>query len=181
MPLFSFEGRFPHVHPEAWVAPTATLVGDVVVEAGASVWYGVVLRADFGRIVIRAGANVQDNSVLHGGDDPETEIGPGATVGHLCVVHGAVVGAEALIGNGSTVQDGARIGRRALIGAHSLVPPGAQIPDEVLALGTPARVRGPLSEGAAGWVDGNPSIYQELARRHAAGIEEVEPSRYIGP
>jgi len=111
--------------------------------------------------------------VLHGGDDPETEIGPGATVGHMCVVHGAVVAAEALIGNGATVQDGARIGRRSLIGAHSLVPPGAVIPEGVLALGAPARVRGPLSEGAAVWVDGNPSIYQALARRHAAGIAEL--------
>ncbi len=173
MPLFSFEGRSPQVHPEAWVAPTATLVGVVVVEAGASIWYGVVLRADFGRIVIRAGANIQDNSVLHGGSDPVTEIGPGATVGHVCVVHGAVVGAEALIGNGATVQDGARIGSRALIGAGSLVPPGAEIPEGVLALGTPARVRGPLTSGAARWVDGNPAIYQELARRHAAGVEPV--------
>ena len=91
----------------------------------------------------------------------------------MCVVHGAVVGAEALIGNGTTVQDGARIGRRALIGAHSLVPPGMAVPDEVLALGAPARVRGPLSEGAAGWVDGNPSAYRALARRHAAGVAEV--------
>lgn len=173
MPLFSFEGRSPQVHPDAWIAPTATLVGDVVVEAHASVWYGAVLRADFGRIVVREGANVQDGSVLHGGDDPVTEVGPGATIGHLCVVHGSVVGAEALIGNGSTVQDGARIGRRALIGAGSLVPPGLVVPDEVLALGSPARVRGPLTEGAAQWVDGNPSIYRELARRHAAGVEQI--------
>jgi carbonic anhydrase/acetyltransferase-like protein (isoleucine patch superfamily) len=173
MPLFSFEGRSPQVHPSAWVAPTATLVGDIVIEAGASVWYGVVLRGDFGPIVVRAGANVQDNSVLHGGMDPVTEIGPGATVGHLCVVHGAVVGAEALIGNGTTVQDGARIGRRALIGAGSLVPPGAEIPDEVLALGSPARVRGPLSPRAAGWIDRNPAVYQELARRHADGVAPV--------
>src|SRR5436305_7525696 len=149
MPLFSFEGRSPQVHPDAWVAPTATVVGDVVVEAGASIWYGAVLRADFGRIVVRAGANVQDNSVLHGGADPVTEIGAGATIGHLCVVHGAVIGAEALIGNGATVQDGARIGARSLVGAGSLVPPNAEIPDDVLALGTPARVRGPLTEGAA--------------------------------
>jgi carbonic anhydrase/acetyltransferase-like protein (isoleucine patch superfamily) len=132
-----------------------------------------VLRADFGRIVVRAGANIQDNSVLHGGADPETEIGPGATVGHVCVVHGAVIGAEALIGNGSTVQDGARIGSRALIGAGSLVPPGAEIPDGVLAVGAPARVRGPLSPGAQQWVDGNPAIYQELARRHADGAYEI--------
>jgi len=173
MPLFSFEGRSPQVHPDAWIAPTATLVGDVVVEAHASVWYGAVLRADFGRIVVREGANVQDGSVLHGGDDPVTEVGAGATIGHLCVVHGCVVGAEALVGNGSTVQDGARIGRRALIGAGSLVPPGLVVPDEVLALGSPAKVRGPLTEGAAQWVDGNPAIYQELARRHAAGVEQV--------
>jgi carbonic anhydrase/acetyltransferase-like protein (isoleucine patch superfamily) len=174
MPLFGFEGRVPDVHPDAWIAPTATLVGEVIVEAGASIWYGVVLRADFGRIVIRAGANVQDNSVLHGGSDPETEVGPGATVGHVCVVHGAVIGAEALIGNGTTVQDGARIGRRTLVGAGSLVPPGMEIPDDVLALGSPARVRGPLSPGAARWVDGNPVIYQELARRHARGIERID-------
>src|SRR5689334_15941719 len=75
VPLFGFEGRAPQVHPGAWIAPTATLIGDVVVEDGASIWYGVVLRADFGRIVVRAGANVQDNSVLHGGNDPETEVG----------------------------------------------------------------------------------------------------------
>jgi carbonic anhydrase/acetyltransferase-like protein (isoleucine patch superfamily) len=174
VPLFSFEGRSPQVHPDAWVAPTATLVGDVVVEAGASIWYGAVLRADFGRIVVRAGANVQDNSVLHGGEDPVTEVGPGATIGHVCVVHGSVIGAEALVGNGSTVQDGARIGRRALVGAGSLVPPGMEVPDEVLAVGAPARVRGPLSEGAAVWVDGNPSIYQELARRHAVGVQPLD-------
>src|SRR4051794_1869891 len=110
MPLFSFEGLSPTVHPSAFIAPTASLVGDVRVEANASVWYGAVLRADFGPIVIREGANVQDGSILHGGDDPITEVGPGATIGHLCVVHGCVIGAEALIGNGATVQDGARIG-----------------------------------------------------------------------
>jgi carbonic anhydrase/acetyltransferase-like protein (isoleucine patch superfamily) len=141
------------------------------------VWYGAVLRADFGRIVVRAGANVQDNLVLHGGEDPDAEIGPGATVGPLCVVHGAPVGAEALIGNGSTVQDGARVGRRTLVGAGSLVPPGAVIPDGVLALGSPARVRGPLTAGAAVWVDGNPAIYQKLVRRHAVG---AAPSRDRG-
>jgi carbonic anhydrase/acetyltransferase-like protein (isoleucine patch superfamily) len=171
MPLFSFEGLAPTVSPAAWIAPTATLVGDVRVEDEASVWYGAVLRADFGPIIVRRGANIQDGSVLHGGPDPGTEVGAGATVGHLCVVHGALIGPEALIGNGATVQDGARIGRRALIGAGSVVPPGAEIPEGVLALGAPARVRGPLTAGAAFWVDGNPATYQALARRHAAGVE----------
>jgi len=173
MPLFSFEGRAPRVHPRAWIAPTATLVGDVTVEADASIWYGAVLRADFGAIVVREGANVQDGSVLHGGTDPVTEIGPGATVGHLCVVHGAVIGAQALIGNGSVVQDDARIGDRALVAAGSTVTPGTVIAAETVATGTPARVRGPLEGGAKWWGDNNPEAYQELARRHRDGIAPV--------
>lgn len=170
MPLFSFEGRSPRVHPQAWVAPTATLVGEVTVEEHASVWYGAVLRADFGPIVIRAGANVQDGSVLHGGVDPVTEIGAGATVGHLCVIHGAVVGPRALIGNGATVQDGARIGAGALVAAGSLVPPGAVIPEGVTAMGPAATVRGPLGPGASWWVANNPQAYRDLAERHARGV-----------
>ncbi|MCW2723616.1 MAG: caiE [Frankiales bacterium] len=173
MPLFSFEGRAPQVHPEAWVAPTATLVGDVLVEAGASIWYGAVLRGDFGPIIVRAGANVQDGSVLHGGTDPVTEIGAGATIGHLCVVHGAVVGDQALVGNGAVVQDGARIGARALVAAGSTVVPGTVVPAEVVVTGTPATVRGPLEGSARWWVDNNPQAYQELARRHAAGVRPV--------
>lgn len=173
MPLLSFEGRTPQVHPDAWVAPTATLIGDVVVEAGASVWYGVVLRGDFGRVWIRDGANVQDNSVLHGGSTPDIEIGPGATIGHLCVIHGATVGADAIVGNSTTVQDGAHIGAGTLIGAGSLVPPNAQIADGVLALGSPAKERGPIAGGVAELIATNPARYQNLARRHAQGAQDV--------
>lgn len=172
MPLYAFEGKQPSVHARAWVAPTATLIGDVTVAAGASVWYGAVLRADFGPIVIGPDANVQDNSVLHTGHDP-TEIGAGATIGHLCVLHGCTVGERALIGNGATVQDGARIGARALVAAGSTVPPNAVIAPETVAVGTPARERGPLSGSAARWIEHNPAIYAELARRHAGGIRPV--------
>jgi carbonic anhydrase/acetyltransferase-like protein (isoleucine patch superfamily) len=171
MPLYSFEGRAPAVSPRAWIAPTATLVGDVIVEDEASVWYGAVLRADFGRIIVRRGSNVQDGSVLHGGSDPVTEVGEGATIGHLCVVHGAVIGPEALVGNGATVLDGAVIGSRALVAAGCTVPPGLRIEDGMLAVGTPARVTGPVSGSAKRWVDTNPEVYRELARRHAAGVQ----------
>ena len=173
MPLFSFEGRAPTVSPAAWIAPTATLVGDVHVEAEASIWYGAVLRADFGRIIIRRGANVQDGSILHGGDDPVTEVGAGATIGHLCVVHGAVIGFEALIGNGATVLDTAVVGRHALVAAGCTVPPGMTIPDGMLAAGVPARVVRPVSGGAQQWVAANPAVYRDLARRHAAGVRPV--------
>jgi len=174
MPIFSFEGKSPTVHPDAWIAPTATLIGDVTVEAHASIWYGVVLRADFGPILIREGANVQDGSILHGGDDPATEVGPGATIGHLCVVHGCVIGAQALVGNGATVQDGARIGDRALVAAGSTVVPNTDVPPGVVVTGTPARVRGPLAGSAKWWVDNNPAAYQELARRHRQGVRPVD-------
>jgi carbonic anhydrase/acetyltransferase-like protein (isoleucine patch superfamily) len=173
MSLFAFEGRAPQVSPEAWIAPTATLVGDVRVEAEASVWYGAVLRADFGPIIIRRGANIQDGSVLHGGDDPVTEVGEGATIGHLCVVHGCVIGAEALIGNGATVLDNAVIGRRALVAAGATVPPGMVVPDGMIAVGVPARVAGEVKGRAKEWVDTNPEIYRDLARRHAAGVRPV--------
>ncbi|MGH7279835.1 MAG: gamma carbonic anhydrase family protein, partial [Candidatus Rokuibacteriota bacterium] len=105
MPLFSFEGKTPKVHPTAFIAPTAVLIGDVTVEENASVWYNAVVRGDFSAIVIRRGANVQDCSVLHVTPRDGVEVGPGATVGHLCLVHGATIGEEALIGNGATVLD----------------------------------------------------------------------------
>jgi carbonic anhydrase/acetyltransferase-like protein (isoleucine patch superfamily) len=180
MPLFAFEGREPDVSPGAWIAPTATLVGDVHVEAEASVWYGAVLRADFGPILVRRGANIQDGSVLHGGADPVTEVGEGATIGHLCVVHGAVIGAEALVGNGATVLDGAVVGRRAVVAAGATVPPGMVIGDGLLAAGVPARIVGELTAGARQWVQTNPELYRELARRHAASVRPV-PGRDSRP
>ena len=174
MPLYSFEGVVPRVHPSAFVAPTATLVGDVVIEEGASVWYGAVIRADFAPVYVRRGANVQDGAVLHGPPGQPTEVGPGATVAHLCVVHGAVLGEECLIANGATVLDGARVGIRSLVAAHSLVASGAVIPDGVLAAGSPAVVKRPI-EGtpAEMWVSSNPSIYAQLAQRHRVGVEPV--------
>src|SRR3989442_3330163 len=105
MPLFSFEGRAPTVDPTAFIAPTATLIGDVTVEEGASVWYGAVIRADYSPVVIRAGANVQDGAEIHGPPNDGVEVGPGATVAHLFVVHGAVLGDDGLIAHRSTVLD----------------------------------------------------------------------------
>ena len=175
MPLFAFEGKRPRVHPTAFVAPTAVLVGDVTVEERASVWYNAVLRADFNPIVVRAGANVQDCSVVHVTPRHPVEIGPGATVGHTCCVHGATLGEECLVGNGATVLDGARIGVRAMVAAGALVTPETEIPDGMLALGAPAKVRGPLAGTPAEfWVRVNPEAYQALAQRHRVGVEPAD-------
>jgi carbonic anhydrase/acetyltransferase-like protein (isoleucine patch superfamily) len=171
---FEFEGLRPKIAEDAFIAPTATLIGDVTVEAGASIWYGAVLRGDCGPIVVRERANVQDGAVVHCPPGVTTEIGPGVTVAHQCVVHGAVLEEECLVGNGAIVLDGARIGPRAMVAAHALVTPGTQIPGGVLALGAPAIVKGPLSGPAAGWVSGNPAYYAELAQRHRRGLAMVE-------
>src|ERR1700753_1121932 len=128
MPLFAFEGRAPRVDPPAFIAPTATLIGDVTVEAGASVWFNTVLRADYGPVIVREGANVQDGSVLHSPPGIPVDIGPGATVAHMCIIHGAHIGAEALVANHATVLDGAVIGARSLIAAGALVTGGTKIP-----------------------------------------------------
>lgn len=174
MPLFEFEGKRPTVHPSAFVAPTATLIGDVTVEEEASVWYGAVLRADFAPIVVRAGANVQDGAVLHCPPDLPVDVGPGATVAHLCVVHGAVLGEECLVANGATVLDGARIGARAMIAAGAVVRSADQIPDGVLAAGVPAVVKGEIAGTPSEiWVKMNPTVYRELAQRHRAGLSPV--------
>jgi len=173
MPLFSFEGKRPSVHPDAWIAPTATLVGDVVVEAGVSIWYGVVIRADLGTITIRAGANIQDNTVIHVGHNG-CEIGPNATVGHQCLVHDCTIGEQALVGNGAIVLDGAVVGERSLVAAGSTVTPGAVIPPESVAMGSPAKKIVPLEGTAKLFVDHNAAVYHALAERHAATVELVE-------
>ena len=174
MPLFEFEGKRPQVHPSAFVAPTATLVGDVVVEEGASVWYGAVIRGDYSQVRIGKNANVQDGSVLHGPPQSPCTIGAGATIAHLCVVHGAVIGEGTLIGNAAVVLDGAKIGARTMIAAGALVTPGTEIPDEVLVVGSPAKVKGPIAgTGAQMWVKANGPAYAELAARHRDGIRPL--------
>jgi carbonic anhydrase/acetyltransferase-like protein (isoleucine patch superfamily) len=171
MPQFSFEGLAPQVHARAFVAPTATLVGDVIVEDGASIWYGAVVRADYAPVVIRAGANIQDGAVLHGPPGLTTEVGRGATVAHNCVVHGAILGDECLVANGAVVLDGATVGAGSLIAAGSLVAAGAKIPAAVLAAGAPAVVKRQVEGSPAEmWVKLNPQAYAELAQRHRAGI-----------
>jgi carbonic anhydrase/acetyltransferase-like protein (isoleucine patch superfamily) len=174
VPIYEFEGKRPSIAEDAFVAPTATVIGDVTIESGASVWYGAVLRADDGPIVLRERCNVQDGSVVHTTPGVTTEIGVGATVAHRCVVHGAVIEEEALVGNGCVVLDGARVGAGSLIAAMSLVQSGVEIPPGMLAAGVPAVVKRALAGTPAElWVKMNPTYYPALARKHVAGIREV--------
>ncbi len=157
MPIYALGDKVPSIHPDAFIAPTATIVGDVRIEAGASVWYGAVVRGDTSYAVIGEGANVQDGAVVHGRADQPAIIGREASLAHNCVVHGATIGEQALIANGALVLDGARVGARALVGAGSVVLADAVIPEGMLAVGSPAVVkRSILGSPSEEWVTGNP-------------------------
>lgn len=174
MPLYAFEELTPTVHDSAFIAPTATLIGDVTVEEGASVWYGAIIRADFSPVIVRRGANVQDGAVVHGPPGEPTVIGEGATVAHNCVVHGAVLGDECLIANGAIVLDGAKIGARSLVAAGAVVPSGMEIPEGVLAAGVPAQVKREIAGTPSEfWVKSNPGAYAQLAARHRLGVKPI--------
>ncbi|WP_298732065.1 gamma carbonic anhydrase family protein [uncultured Subdoligranulum sp.] len=161
-------GKSPADHGAAFVAENATLAGSVRLEEGASVWYGAVLRADTGRIVVGAGSNVQDNAVLHTGPELDIVLGRGVSVGHSAVLHGCMIGDGCMIGMHATVLNGAVIGPGCLIAAGALVPERAQIPAGSLVMGVPGKVVRPVSEEQKAAIAANEAEYRELARQHAA-------------
>jgi len=161
-----YDGIEPDIADSAYIDPEATVIGEVTIEAGASVWPGAVLRGDHGELVLREGANVQDNATLHEGG----EIGPYATVGHNAIVHAVTVGERAMVGMGAIVLDGSKIGRESLVGANSLVTEGTVVPESVLVAGTPAEVKKEVEDStwhAAG------DRYVELSRKHAETDEVI--------
>jgi phenylacetic acid degradation protein len=175
VPSYAIDGVIPVVDPAAFVHPTAVLIGDVVVGPGCYLGPGASLRGDMGRILVGAGANVQDGCVLHCFPGRETAIGPGGHIGHRAVLHGCRIGAGALIGIGAVVMDGVTVGPRALVGAHSFVPADMTIRGGYLALGSPAREVRALTEGEIAWQANGPVVYQELAVRSLASLHEVDP------
>lgn len=130
----------PRIHPTAFVAPGATIVGDVTLRDETSVWYSAVLRGDINRIVVGAQTNIQDGAIVHLADDFPALIGERVTVGHGAIVHACTVGDEVLVGMGATILDGAEIGERTIVGANALVTAGVKIPAGSLVFGSPAKV-----------------------------------------
>ncbi|MEU9667564.1 gamma carbonic anhydrase family protein [Streptomyces bobili] len=159
-------GREPKVDEEAFVAPTASVIGDVTLAAGASVWYGAVLRGDVERISVGAQSNIQDNCTLHADPGFPLTVGERVSVGHNAVVHGASVGDDCLIGMGATVLNGAVIGAGSLVAAQALVPQGMEVPPGSLVAGVPAKIRRELTEEERQGVTLNGTLYADLAKAH---------------
>ncbi|MDH6221376.1 gamma carbonic anhydrase family protein [Streptomyces pseudovenezuelae] len=158
--------REPRIDEEAFVAPTASVVGDVTLQAGASVWYGAVLRGDVERISVGARANIQDNCTLHADPGFPVSIGARVSVGHNAVVHGATVEEDCLIGMGATVLNGAVIGAGSLVAAQALVPQGTQVPPGSLVAGVPAKIRRELTDEEREGITLNGTLYADLAKAH---------------
>ncbi len=166
--LERFLGRAPVIDSALFIAPNATVLGDVFLAPLTSVWYGAVLRADINRIRIEEGCNLQDGTVVHLSDDTGVEVGPYTTVGHRAILHACRIGAGCLVGMGAVVLDGAEIGDGSLIGANTLVTAHFQCPPRSLVLGSPGKVVRALSEEDSGSLRNYALKYIEVARAHAA-------------
>ena len=168
---FTLGGKRPKVHPDAYIAPTAVLIGDVEVEAGASVWFGAVLRGDESKITVAQGANVQDNAVVHCAQDLPTTIEQDATVGHSAQLEGCVVGRGALVGMGATMLQRSKLGAGAMLAAGAVLTEGAEVPPRHLAAGVPATVRKPIGGSSDSWVAGSADNYQRRAVRYRKDLK----------
>lgn len=172
--VYAIDGIVPVVDPSAFVHPTAVLIGDVIVAPHAYIGPLASLRGDFGRIVVEEGANIQDGCILHGFPGKDTVAGPEVTVGHGAILHGCVVQRGALIGMNCVVNDNAEVGEEAMVAALAFVRAEARIPARSLAAGIPARVLRQLSDEELRWKRENMLHYQDLARRSATTMAQVE-------
>ena len=170
MTLYSLDNVKPNVHEDSWIAPDANVIGKVVIEAGASVWFGSTLRGDNEEIRIGAGSNVQENTVMHTDMGYPLIIGAGCTIGHKAMLHGCILVENTLIGMGATVLNGAKIGKNCLIGAGALITEGKEIPDGSLVMGAPGKVVRQLDEAAIEGLRKSALHYQDNMRRFRAGL-----------
>ncbi|MCC7319585.1 MAG: gamma carbonic anhydrase family protein [Rubellimicrobium sp.] len=178
--ILELDGIRPQIHPEAWIAPGAVLIGRVVVERGASVWFGAVLRGDNETITLGEGSNVQDLCVLHTDMGHPLTIGADCTVGHRAILHGCTIGAGSLIGMGAVVLNGARIGERSLVGAGALIPEGREIAAESLAIGTPGKVTRALRPDEIAGLAASAASYRANARRFRSGMAQIAAAESAG-
>ena len=174
--IIELDGRAPVIATSAFVAPTATLIGSVILAEGASIWYGCVLRADLDSIDIGQDSNVQDNAVFHTDAGLPLRLGARVTVGHTAIVHGAVVGDDVLIGMGAILLNGSIIGAGSVIAAGALVAEGTEIPPHSLVIGVPGKVRREVSDAERARAAAGVLNYRELARRHAFGRAPKRPA-----
>ena len=175
MAIYSLDGKQPKLPAGFYyVADSAQVIGNVVLEEGAGIWFGAVLRGDNESITVGEGSNIQENCVLHTDLGFPLVIGKGCTIGHAAILHGCTIGNNSLIGMGATVLNGAKIGENCLIGAGALVTEGKVIPDNSLVVGSPAKVVRTLGADSEAMLKLSASHYVENAQRFAKGLVRID-------
>jgi gamma-carbonic anhydrase len=174
MTIYEHTGRIPALAEGVFVAPNATVIGDVAVGASSSVWFGAVLRGDVFPIRIGGRTNIQDNTVVHvTGGKNATTIGDEVTIGHLAIVHGCTIGSSCLVGMGSVVLDGAVVEDECFVAAGALVPPGMRVPGRSLVMGRPARVVRSLGEADLAQIRESAALYVDYAKDYLERVRAV--------
>ena len=168
--ILPLRGATPVIEPGAWLAPGVTIVGDVTVRSGASIWFGSVVRAEAGPIEVGPDANIQDNCVLHTDEGYQVVVGRNASVGHGVVLHGCTIGEDVVVGMGSCVLNGARIGPRSMVAAGAVVLEGTDSPAGSLLAGVPAKVRRELDEETVESLRQSGRTYQLLREEYRAAL-----------
>jgi carbonic anhydrase/acetyltransferase-like protein (isoleucine patch superfamily) len=174
VPFYSFRGKRPVVAPDAWVAPTASLIGDVHVASGASVWYGATLRGDMDRIEVGPRTSVQDNCVIHADPGEPTIIGAGCTLGHGAIVHSSVVADDVLIGTAAVLVGRNTVGRGTIVAAGAVLPEGMEIPEGKLVVGVPARVARDMRPEDAHRIPRASAHYTALGAEYRETVREAD-------
>lgn len=168
--IYALDGVTPEIDADTWIAPGAHVMGRVVLEAGASLWFGACLRGDNEEIRVGAGSNVQENCVFHTDMGYPIRIGVNCTIGHKAMLHGCIIGDGSLVGMGATILNGAVIGRGCLIGAGALIPEGKVIPDGSLVMGMPGKVVRALDATAQERLLASAAHYRDRMRRFRTGL-----------
>lgn len=174
MPLYAIGGKAPRIAPDAWVAPSADLIGEVDLETLASVWFGAVIRADNTPIRIGARTNVQDGAILHSDPGAPCTLGEDVTVGHHAILHGCTIGDRTLIGMGATILNRAVIGEDCLVGAGALVTEGKVFPPGHLIVGAPAKAIRPLDDMQKALLKASAALYAAKQRDYAVGLKRID-------
>jgi carbonic anhydrase/acetyltransferase-like protein (isoleucine patch superfamily) len=172
MPVYALGDRVPDIHPEAYIHPDATVIGQVSVGAGSTVWPGAVLRGDYGRITVGERTSIQDGTVVHATEDLPTEIGSDCVVGHIAHLEGCQIEDGCLIGSGSVVLHRVVVRSGALVGAGAVVSGGTEVPARAMALGVPAKIR--LDAVAEGAFDGAVARYVDNGKRYAQELRRID-------
>lgn len=181
MKVYAINGITPVIDPTAYVHPTAVLIGDVIIGPRCYVGPAACLRGDFGRLVLKEGANIQDTCVMHGFPNSDTIVEEDGHIGHGAVLHGCVVKRNALVGMNAVVMDGAVVGESAMVAAMAFVKAKFEVPDRTLVAGSPAKIIRELSEAEISWKSAGTRQYQDLAVRSLATMEEVDALTEVEP